>query len=56
MSSVAECQAHCQALPHCTHFTFYPDLSRCYRKRGNSKTFKEGAVSGTAVYFFYCMQ
>jgi hypothetical protein len=52
MSSVAECQAHCLALPDCTHFTFYPELFRCYRKRGNAKTFKEGAISGTPAHSY----
>ena len=44
--SAAQCQEYCINHPDCTYFTYYPDLERCYRKTGNSKTFKEGAISG----------
>lgn len=40
------CQKHCQAHPDCTHFTYYHETNRCYRKTGNSKTDVSGAISG----------
>lgn len=40
------CQKHCQNHPDCSHFTFYPERGRCYRKMGNEKKSTEGAISG----------
>jgi len=46
INSTEACQKHCQASNECSHFSYYPDISRCYRKSGNTKTFKSGAISG----------
>ena len=40
------CQKHCLAHADCTHFSFYKESRKCYRKTGNTKKSTEGAISG----------
>ena len=45
-SNAMSCQKHCMAHPDCSHFSFYQDSRKCYRKTGNIKRSTEGAISG----------
>ena len=44
--SALACQKHCLAHEDCTHFSFYKESGKCYRKTGNEKKSAEGAISG----------
>ena len=46
-ASAFDCQTHCRGHSECTHFTFYSDTHKCYRKTGNqNKDTRAEAVSG----------
>ena len=46
-ASALDCQTHCRGHRECTHFTFYSDTHKCYRKTGKENKSPRGeAVSG----------